>query len=237
MEISILDSYEEISRKAAAIITSQLEIKRDLLLCAATGNSPSGTYELLAEEFGRRPGLFAGMRVLKLDEWGGLPISDPGTCESYLQSHLLGPLQIGPERYLSFDSDPADPEMECRRMREELKNAGPVDCCVIGIGVNGHIGLNEPSGILRPDFHVAQLAATTLQHSMIEAMEHRPSYGLTLGVGDILRARTILLLISGSSKKNIVRELLSKKVTTSVPASLLWLHPNAICLLDKEAAG
>ena len=236
MEISILDSYAEISRKAAAVIVDQLATKKDLLLCAATGNSPSGTYQLLEEEYGRRPGLFAGMRVLKLDEWGGLPMSDPGTCESYLQTHLLSPLQIGPERYLSFESDPADPEMECRRMREELMNAGPVDCCVIGIGVNGHIGLNEPAGILQPDFHIAQLAATTLQHSMIEAMERRPSYGLTLGVGDILKARTILLLISGASKKNIVRELLSKKVTTHLPASLLWLHPNTFCLLDKEAA-
>src|SRR5882757_10050292 len=123
MKISILDSYEELSREAAGFITRQLEVNKDLLLCAATGNTPSGTYELLAGEYGRRPELFAGMRVLKLDEWGGIPMKDPGSCESYLQTRLLSPLQITGQRYLSFRSDPADPDRECREMQDKLAKA------------------------------------------------------------------------------------------------------------------
>jgi galactosamine-6-phosphate isomerase len=235
MKIDILDSHEEVSRKAAAIITQQLAVNKELLLCAATGNTPGRTYELLAGEYRDRPDLFAHMRVLKLDEWGGLPMNDPGTCESYLQTRLLAPLRITPSRYLSFRSDPADPEMECGKIRGELSAAGPIDCCVLGLGTNGHIGFNEPAASLQPGCHIARLSATTLQHSMVAAMGRQPAYGLTLGMADILQARTILLLITGPSKREIARELLSKKVTTSLPASFLWLHENTICLLDKEA--
>jgi galactosamine-6-phosphate isomerase len=235
METSILDSYEAISRKAAEIITRQLEKNKDLLFCAATGNTPTRTYELLAAEYTKRPELFARMRILKLDEWGGIPLDDPGTCEYYLQTHLLAPLQIDPQRYLSFQSDPADPEAECRRIQDLLKKNGPIDCCLLGLGTNGHIGLNEPATSLQPGYHLARLSASTLQHSMVAAMKRPPSYGLTIGMADLLQARTILLLVSGSSKKSITRELLLGKVTTNLPASFLWLHGNTICLLDKEA--
>lgn len=236
MEIKILDSFEELSHHAATLITGLLEKKNDLLLAAATGSTPGRTYDLLAEEYHRRPGLFDHMRVLKLDEWGGIDIDDPGTSESYLQSRLLSPLQIDARRFISFPSDPADPEGECERMQERLAAGGSIDCCVLGLGLNGHVGFNEPAPFLEPAFHKAQLADGTLQHSMVAAMKRRPSYGLTLGIGDILSAKTILLLISGSSKKAITRELLSKKITPHLPASFLWLHSNAICLLDKEAA-
>jgi galactosamine-6-phosphate isomerase len=237
MTISVLGSYEAISREASGMIIRQLETKKDLLLCAATGNSPSGTYTRLVEEHKKRPELFAGLRILKLDEWGGIPMDDPGSCESYLQARLLSPLGITGNRYLSFQSDATSPDGECKRVREDLEKAGPIDCCVIGLGMNGHIGLNEPAGVLQPDFHLAQLSEGTLQHSMVEAMSRKPAYGLTLGMADILQARTILLLVSGKDKRSITRELLSKKLTTGLPASFLWLHPNTICLLDKEAYG
>ena len=235
MEINILDSYEEISRKAASIITRQLEKNGDMLFCAATGNSPTGTYELLAGEYTTRPELFTRMRVLKLDEWGGIPINDPGSCDSYLQTHLLSPLHIDPQRYLSFQSDPSDPELECRRMQDQLKAAGPIDLCLLGLGTNGHIGLNEPASSLQPGCHIARLSASTLQHSMVARMARPPSYGLTIGMADILQARTVLILVSGPSKKSITRDFLSGKLTTSLPGSFLWLHDNAICLLDKES--
>jgi len=234
MEISILDSYDEISQKAAGIITRQLEQKKDTLLCAATGNSPTGTYGILAKEYEQRPGLFAEMRVLKLDEWGGVPMDDPGTCESYLQKRLLSPLQIRAPRYLSFDSNAAYPEKECIRMQGVITANGRIDCCVLGLGLNGHMALNEPAPELQTNFHLARLSDSTLQHSMVTAMGRRPSYGLTVGMADILGSRLILLLVSGPAKKKITGELLSKKLTTHLPASFLWLHPNTICLLDKD---
>ncbi len=112
---------------------------------------------------------------------------------------------------------------------------GPIDCCVLGLGLNGHLALNEPAPELQTNFHrAAGLTDSTLQHSMVTAMGQRPSYGLTLGMADIFQSRLILLLVSGAAKKKITLELLDRRVTTDLPASFLWLHPNTICLLDKD---
>jgi putative deaminase/isomerase len=237
MKITILDTHEEVSRTASALILRQLETDPNLLLCAATGNTPSRTYALLAKECDRRPERFTNLRVLKLDEWGGLAPADPGSCEYYLRTRLLDPLRITGPRYAGFDSRPKDPVAECARIQSELSASGPIDCCVLGLGVNGHIGFNEPAAFLDPACHVARLAPTTMQHNMVDAMQTRPSYGLTLGIADILQARMILLLISGDSKKEITRELLTRRVTPELPASFLWLHGNVRCLIDKAAAG
>ena len=236
MEINILDSYEELSQRAADIILRQLDVKKDLLLCAATGNTPGKTYELLGEECARRPERFTDMRVLKLDEWGGLPATDPGSCEYYLQTRLIAPLNIDDRRYISFRNDPADPQEECMRIQGQLSEAGPIDCCLLGLGLNGHIGFNEPASFLQPGCHIARLSTTTLQHPMVATANRQPACGLTLGMADILQARMILILISGSSKKEIAREFLSRRVTAELPASFLWLHANVICLLDNQAA-
>jgi galactosamine-6-phosphate isomerase len=236
MEIKILDTYEELSRQAAHSILLQLEEKKNMLLCAATGNTPEMTYALLRQEYERRPELFSEIRVLKLDEWGGLPMTDPGSCEQYLRTRLVGPLNVDDSRYISFRSDPADPQEECRRIQGRLSQAGPIDCCVLGLGINGHIGFNEPAAFLQPGCHIAELSPTSLQHTMIAGTSHRPSYGLTLGVADILQAKMILLLVSGPSKKEVARDLMLQRVTPELPATLLWLHPNTICLLDKQAA-
>lgn len=234
MEINILNSHEDLSQRAAAIILAQLDAKKDMLLCAATGNSPTRTYELLGEEHRRRPERFANMRVLKLDEWGGLPMTDPGTCEYYLRTRLLAQLNVDDQRYISFRSNPKDPQAECQRIQGQLSEAGPIDCCILGVGINGHIALNEPATFLQPGCHVARLASTTLEHTMLAA-SNRPSFGLTLGVADILKAKMILVLVSGPSKKEMMREFLLQRITPEFPASFLWLHSNTVCLLDQQA--
>jgi galactosamine-6-phosphate isomerase len=235
MHIRKLDSYDAISRQAADLVIGGLEQNRKLLFCAATGSSPTGTYKLLSEENQRRPDLFNEFSVIKLDEWGGIPLSDPGTCETYLLKHLIGPLRIPASRYISFNSHPGDPLKECRKIQEELDRRGSIDICILGIGVNGHIALNEPADELDPHTHRAELSGTTLQHTMVSGMGKKPGYGLTLGMADILKSRMIILIIYGSQKKEITRLFLGGKLTTRLPASLLWVHPRVECLVDQEA--
>lgn len=235
MKINVLDSYEDLSMLAADILVSQLEEKKDLLFCAATGNSPDGVYSLITEEYQQRPELFDGLKVIKLDEWGGVPMEDPGTCESYLQSRLIKPLLLDSSRYISFQSDPEDPALECKRIQDQLENIGRIDVCLVGLGMNGHLALNEPGGFLEPDIHVATLSASSLTHSMVSEMNKKPSYGLTLGMRSILDSELIIMLVNGKKKKEIARAFLSGKVTTQLPASFLWLHPNVICCIDREA--
>lgn len=236
MQLEICKSFEAVSQRANDIVAAELQRHRALMLCAATGGSPTRLYELMVEEAGRQPELYSEFTVLKLDEWGGVAMTHPGTCESYLREHLTGPLQIPGSRYIAFQSDPADPEAECERIQQALEQKGPIDICILGIGMNGHIALNEPAPSLHAHCHVARLSEQSLQHPMISGDTEKPGYGLTLGMADIFNSRLILLLINGSKKKEITRAFLEQKISTELPASLLWLHPNVICLIDEDAA-
>jgi galactosamine-6-phosphate isomerase len=235
MQVDVQESYASLSEKAADIILRGIAGKRNLLLCAATGNTPVGTYDVLVKARQGQEDLFADIQIIKLDEWGGLNMNDPATCESFLQSHLLQPLDIDPSRYISFNSNPADPKAECERIRNELSARGPIDICVLGLGMNGHVALNEPADALEPETHPATLSERSMQHSMLAGLKKKPSYGLTLGMADILQSRTILMLISGKEKKEIARSFLSGKISTRLPASFLRLHANVICLISKDA--
>jgi galactosamine-6-phosphate isomerase len=235
MKILKPDNYESLSRDAASLIINELKRNKNALVCAATGGSPTGTYAALKRHFDLHPGLFSGIRVIKLDEWGGLLKSNPSTCESYLQEHLTGPLQIAPDRYISFDSDSKNPVEECKRIEQELQRAGPIDICILGLGMNGHLALNEPGTFLETGPHIAKLSESSLTHPMIGGHEAKPSYGLTLGMADIFQSRYILLLISGAKKKAITSALLKGQISTALPASFLWLHPNVVCMIDREA--
>ncbi|HET6558195.1 MAG TPA: galactosamine-6-phosphate isomerase [Prolixibacteraceae bacterium] len=235
MKIDICQTYQELSQKACDIILYELKWKENLLLCAATGNSPTGTYQLLVEQYREQPDLFDELRIVKLDEWGGIPMKHPGTCESYLQANLIQPLELDESRYLSFNSAPYEPQQECIDMQDKLKREGPIDLCILGLGMNGHLAFNEPADFLQPRAHVASLSPSSLQHSMAAEMTVKPTYGLTLGMTDILQSKLIVLLISGSQKRNIVKRFLSEKITTLVPASFLWLHSNVLCLVEKDA--
>ena len=187
MRIEICQSYEALSLKAKEIVTSELGQHKALTLCAATGGSPTRMYELLVEEASRQPELFSQFTVLKLDEWGGIPMDHPGTCESYLRNYFVGPLQIPEDRYIAFQSDPENPEAECERIQQILDQKGPIDICI-------------------------------------------------LGMANIFQSRLIILLINGIKKREITQAFLEQKISTELPASLLWLHPNVICLIDGEAA-
>ena len=229
------ETHEALSRAAAQEIIEAARRKPDALLCLATGRTPTRTYELLADAAALAPDLFRRVRILKLDEWGGLETDDPGTCENYLRRYVLDPLQIDDSRRFGFHSNAADAEMECARYRTWLAANGPADISILGLGVNGHVALIEPAATLKPLAHVARLAPTSLQHSMLTG--RRPGYGLSPGMKEILSARRILLLVSGPTKCEPLKRLLIPEITTQFPASFLWLHGNAVVMCDKEAEG
>ena len=222
------------SRRAAEWLAERLRRKPDSLLCLATGGTPTQTYQLLAQQGASEPALFARARILKLDEWGGLAMNDRASCEHHLRSLLIGPLGLE-SRYIGFQSQPADPQAECERIARWLDQNGPIDVCVLGLGVNGHLGFNEPAPALQPHAHVAQLAQTSLQHAMLGSSQGRPGFGLTLGMADLLHAREVLLLVSGPSKREPMRRLLDGLLDANFPASLLSLHPTATLLCDQAA--
>ena len=226
--------HESMSVRAANWLLERLHRKPEALLCLATGGTPTRTYELLAQRGASAPDLVAQMRVLKLDEWGDLAMDDPASCEFHLRKLLVGPLELE-SRYTGFQNQPVDAEAECGRIAHWLGANGPIDVCVLGLGVNGHLGFNEPAPALQPHAHVAKLAASSLQHAMLTVSRGRPTFGLTLGMADLLHAREVLLLVSGPGKREPMRRLLDGRIATDFPASLLWLHPAATLLCDRAA--
>lgn len=235
MEPGIYPDHERMSRAAARWLLGSLERRSDALLCLASGASPRRAYELFTRRRAARPQLFRRLRVIKLDEWGGLAMDDPASCERHLQEAVVQPLRLG-RRYVGFRSDAPEPEAECSRVQRWLNRNGPIDACVLGLGVNGHLAFNEPARCLRPQAHVAVLSPETLRHGTLAGGRTRPRYGLTLGMADLLAARRILLLVSGVRKAGPLVELLRGVITPRFPASFLWLHSDVTILCDEAAA-
>lgn len=153
-----------------------------------------------------------------------------------MEEYILQPLRISADRYLGFRTG-ADPAEEAQRFHRQLSAWGPIDLCILGLGLNGHLGLNEPAPVLSVHTHVATLAPSSQQHHMVQDLAEKPKAGITLGMGDILHSREVLLLVNGEHKRAAMQELRKPQVSTQFPASLLWLHPNAWCGADRAAMG
>ena len=230
----VLPDYETLSQHAADLVVAELAPKPTSLLCLAAGSTPMRTYELLALEGAKEPTLFKHCRIIKLDEWGGLPPGNPATCDLQLRTTLVSPLNLT-ERYVAFESNPLDPDAECARIADWLDQNGPIDISVLGLGINGHLGFTEPAEYLQPFAHVAQLSQASLAHAMLAKSDVRPTYGLTLGMADLIQSRRILLLVSGPTKRDPLQRLLSGRISTEFPASMLQVHPNVLLICDAAA--
>jgi galactosamine-6-phosphate isomerase len=232
VDLQIACDYEALSTRAAALMEDELRRKPDLVLVAAAGETPRGPYRAFAERLGRSA---PRLRLVKLDEWGGLGQDDPASCDAFVRRSLVEPLGISEERYLAFDGAAPEPARECARVSAALGAWGGADLAVLGLGLNGPLGLIEPAALLAPAAHVATLSETSLRHSMLRHAR-RPTHGLTLGIAELLAARHVLLLVAGAHKRETLARLRRPGVTTELPASLLWLHPRVTCLCDEAAA-
>lgn len=235
MEIEFSNDSESLSKKASDIVYEELIRKPEMLLCIASGSSPLITYKILGEKYKENPSHFRKLRILKLDEWGGIAMNNPQSCEAYIQKNIIQPLHVSADRYIAFNSNPERPEEECSRIASFLKSSGPIDICLLGLGLNGHIAFNEPGDFLLSGCHIVVLSQQSLQHSMASGMVDKPTFGLTIGMADILQSKRIIMLLTGSGKKEIINAFLSGRITTKLPASFLWLHHNIVCLVDNYA--
>jgi galactosamine-6-phosphate isomerase len=235
MNISYFDNYDALSDRATDIFIETLRERKNALVCSATGGSPHGLYERLQKKYEQDAKLFDSLRILKLDEWGGIPMDDKNSSHTYLVEKVLQALHVSDERYVGFDSETDRLPEECKRIQKFIDNTGPIDLTILGLGKNGHLGFNEPAPFLHADCHIARLAATTVGHSMVKAMPNTPTFGMTVGMKGILSSRKILLLIAGAEKEDAIKVLMTKEVTTQLPASLLWMHGNVECLIDKTS--
>lgn len=233
--LNISEAYTEMSLTASDFLIEMIIHKPNLLLCAATGNSPKGVYAKLAIDANKNPRRYTHLCIIKLDEWGGIGGNQPASCESYIKENIIIPLAISPDRYIGFKGNTVHPKKECDRISGELARKGSIDVCILGLGINGHLALNEPGMHLTPFSHVAALDEQSRSHRMLLQSEKRVDYGLTLGMAEIFASRIIIFLVSGEEKREPFSRFMGKKVSTDFPASLLWLHPEVYCFCDRAA--
>ncbi len=214
-----------------------IQLSRHCVLGLATGSSPVGLYEELVKSCNRGIVSFKNTTTFNLDEYVGLPEDHPESYHTYMREHLFRHVDLDPERTHIPNGNAPDLEAECRRYNELLEAARQIDLQILGIGHNGHIGFNEPDHALLSGTHIVDLKEQTRKANarFFSSIDEVPKQALTMGVGTILKAKTILLIVRGEDKAEIVHRALTGRITTEIPASLLQTHPQLIVYLDSGA--
>jgi len=237
-EIRVCSDAARMSRLAARRVLAVVRARPDAMIGLTTGASPLGLYEELVRIGRVRPGLFRRVRWVELDEWGGLAPGEEGSNERYLWDRLLGPLGVSRRQYVGWNGMTDAPEAECRRMARRLAFHGPMDLCLLGVGADGHLAMMEPGPAVQPGPHAVRLSAGMRRHPMLGSAWKRVRWGLSLGMGDILASREIVLLACGPSKEAVLRRFWRERVVTSwFPVSFLWLHPRVRIFCDAASGG
>ncbi len=237
MRIYRTADYQEMSRTAAMILAAQIQIKPDCVLGLATGSTPVGMYEELIRLHRAGHLDFSDVRSANLDEYRGLTRDHDQSYYYFMQKNLFEHVNIKPENTHIPDGSCPDAEAECARYEAVLAQLGGVDLQVLGLGHNGHIGFNEPADAFAKATHCVDLTASTIKANrrFFEREEDVPRQAYTMGIGTIMRAAKILLLVSGADKSDILREVVAGPVTPQVPASILQFHPDVTLIADEAA--
>ncbi len=238
MEIIICPDSLEASELAARIVARTVREKPHAVLGLATGNTPLQLYRNLVRMH-RENGLdFGGVTSFNLDEYVGIPPAHPSSFHSYMWAHLFSSLNIPRERINIPDGMTTDIPAACRKYEQAIRSAGGVDIQVLGIGMNGHIGFNEPSSSLSSRTRIKTLTEETRSDAAAAfgGEDAVPNHVLTMGLGTIMDSKMCLLLAFGKKKARSVALAAEGPVTSMVPGSVLQMHPRAIFVLDDEAA-
>jgi galactosamine-6-phosphate isomerase len=243
MKLLRYDNDQSLGEAAARFVLQRMLARRTGTICLASGSTPTSTYKHLARliaEDQRKSSAEShpdpwrsSWNWLQLDEWGGIPPGGAGTCELHLRETLVGPIGVT-ECFRTWQLTEYTPQQACDRMRAWIQEHGPIELSVLGLGVNGHLGFNEPGDVLLALSHVAELSAASLSHRMIQGCSARPTCGVTLGMADLLQSREIVLLVSGSAKLEILQKALVGPITPRVPASFLQLHRMVTVFTDQN---
>ncbi len=240
MKVIVLDNAVEISEQAAQIIIKQVNKNRGSVLGFATGASPVETYKRIIESYEKGEVSLKHITTFNLDEYADIDRDNVNSYYYFMKDNLFGKTDVDFDK-VNFLSGVKheQAEAECERYYEKIKAAGGIDIQLLGIGTNGHIGFNEPGDEFKDKPFLVKLTQSTIDSNKkyFEAVgAEMPGYALTMGIGDIMRARKIVLIATGTSKAKAVKALVEGEVTPQCPASILQLHSDVTIFLDKESA-
>ncbi|MCL2683710.1 MAG: glucosamine-6-phosphate deaminase [Synergistaceae bacterium] len=236
MRVYRAKDYDDMSRKAANILSAQVILKPNCVLGLATGSTPLGIYKQLIDWYRKGDIDFSEVTTVNLDEYAGLGKDDVNSYHYFMKQNFWDHVNISPERTHIPDGTASNAEIECLNYDRMISMIGGIDIQLLGMGHNGHIGFNEPGTAFDTDTHLVELSEMTIEANkrFFEREENVPRSALTMGIRSIMHSRRILVIASGAHKSEILKKAFFGPVTPSVPASVLQLHNDVTLVGDAE---
>lgn len=237
MKIIITDSYYQMSRMAANLISAQVIMKPNCVLGLATGSTPIGTYEQLIRWYEKGDLDFSQVTTINLDEYKGLSPENDQSYRYFMDKHFFNFINIRPEHTFLPDGLEQDSAKACRDYNKIINDCGGIDLQLLGLGLNGHIGFNEPGAAFEKETHCVDLTESTIlaNSRFFASMDLVPKQAYTMGIKTIMQAKKIVVIVNGENKAGIVRDAFFGPITPKIPASVLQLHNDVTLIGDKEA--
>ncbi len=237
MKIIITKNYLELSKRAAEVVISEMQKKPDLVMGLATGSTPLGLYRKLVKAEKQGKISFSKVTTFNLDEYYPIKRTDKQSFYYFKFKNLFNKVRIKKSKVNILNGETKNPKKECKLYQNKLRK-NKIDIQILGIGANGHIGYNEPSSSFKSRTRLVNLAEKTIKDNsrFFAKKENVPKKALTMGIADIMDAKKIVLLASGSNKAKVVRRMIEGPINENCPASVLRKHHNATVILDKKAA-
>lgn len=237
MRIIIADDYQEMSRRAAAMVSSQVILKHDSVLGLATGDTPLGMYKELIKLYENKEVDFFDVSTFNLDEYYKLSIENKQSYYYYMNHNFFRHINVKKENTHILNGMAKDITAECRNYDQQIKNDGGIDIQVLGIGANGHIGFNEPDVNFEAETHLVKLDEMTIEANsrFFSSKDEVPTTAISMGIKTIMQSRRVILLASGAGKADAIYKTVNGKICPELPASILQLHPDATIIIDKNA--
>ncbi|MBP9477781.1 MAG: glucosamine-6-phosphate deaminase [Sebaldella sp.] len=237
MEIVKCSDYKELSEYLGKEILDCMKSKEKTLICLASGDTPLGAFEYIVNELGNEDLSKYNFTFVGLDEWVGMDKDDYGSCQDYMEKYLFGKLNLGANQVIEFNAKAEDLDKECKRMDDFILSNGGLDLVVLGVGMNGHLGLNEPNVSFDNYSHTVELSENTKKVAQkYFNSEKKLEKGITIGIKHFLEAKKEILVISGEKKADIVKKLIEEEVSEAIPATSAKMHKNSILIIDSESS-
>ncbi len=238
MRICIEKDYSEMSKKAAEVFACVMKETPSGVFGFATGGTPVGLYKELIDMNKNNTLDFSEATTFNLDEYFPIKASNNQSYRYFMEENLFNHINIKKEKINIPNGEADDINEECKSYENRITQSGGIDLQILGIGMNGHIGFNEPTDHFPKDTHGVELQQSTIEANarFFDSIDEVPKTAVTMGIKSIMSAKSILLVVNGAKKAGIVKEMLFGNITPQVPASILQLHPNVVVILDEEAA-
>ncbi len=238
LNIYVFDSYDQMSEKAANMIAGQINLKPETVLGLATGSTPVGTYKELIKRYEEGDVDFSEVKTFNLDEYYPIEPTNNQSYDYFMKENLFNHINIKKENVHIPSGVSKDVEADCKKYDEMIEKSGNIDIQVLGIGVNGHIGFNEPDVKFETGTHRVKLDEETIisNSRFFNSKDEVPKEAVSMGIKNIMNSKKIIFLANGENKAEIVEKMLFGDVTPEVPASILQLHKDVTVILDRAAA-